>query len=261
MRSPVSEHRSTDVRSALDGQVVLATGATRGIGLAVARAVAGAGACVLMNHRGDPQRAQPALEEVRSIHPGAALIRADIADPAALAAMFREIKTRFGRLDGLVQNAGITADGHALMMGDEKWQRVIDTNLTGAFACCRAAGRIMIRQRAGAIVAIGSTSGLSAPAGQVNYAASKAGLLAAVRVLAKELGPSNVRVNAVVPGFVETAMTHAMPSALLDSYVEHIPLRRVGQPDEVADLVRFLLSDQSRYITGASLVIDGGLTC
>jgi 3-oxoacyl-[acyl-carrier protein] reductase len=247
--------------SDLIGKIVLVTGAIRGIGLAVSRTLAEAGACVLMNHRGDPQRAQPALEEVRAIQPAATLVEGDIADPAQVAAMFRRIAADFGRLDGLVQNAGITADGHALMMGEEKWQRVIDTNLTGAFACCRAAGRMMIRQRCGAIVAIGSTSGLSAPAGQVNYAASKAGLLAAVRVLAKELGPSNVRVNAVVPGFVETAMTNAMPSGTLDSYVEHIPLRRVGQPAEVADLVRFLLSDRSRYITGASLVIDGGLTC
>ena len=166
--------------------------------------------------------------------------------------MFRHVQQSFGRLDGAGAERGITADGYALMMGDEKWQRVIDTNLSGAFACLRAASRMMTRQRSGAIVAVASTSGLSAPAGQVNYAASKAGLLATVRVLAKELGPSNVRVNAVVPGFVETAMTRAMPAGQLEEYLEHIPLRRIGQPEEVADLVLFLLSAQSRYITGAS---------
>ena len=247
--------------SGLDGQVVLVTGASRGIGLGIACGLAKAGAQVVMNYRSDAQRAEEALEHVRALSPTATLFQADIAVPKDVTAMFRHIQQTYGRLDGLVQNAGITADGYALMMGDEKWQRVIDTNLSGAFACLRAAGRMMTRQRSGAIVAVASTSAVSAPAGQANYAASKAGLLATVRVLAKELGPSNIRVNGVVPGFVETAMTRAMPAGRLNEYLEHIPLRRIGQPEEVADLVLFLLSAESRYITGASLVIDGGMTC
>ena len=148
------------------------------------------------------------------------------------------------------------------MMGDAKWRSVLDTNLTGAFLCCRAAGRMMVRQKSGAIVAIASTSGLNAPAGQANYAASKAGLLALTRVLAKELGGHGVRVNAVVPGFVDTAMTRSMPRTELDAHLARVPLRRIGQPREVASVVRFLLSaEAAAYITGTAVVVDGGMTC
>jgi 3-oxoacyl-[acyl-carrier protein] reductase len=134
-------------------------------------------------------------------------------------------------------------------MGEQKWRTVVDTNLTGSFLVCRAAARVMASQRSGAIVAVASTSGVNAPEGQANYAASKAGLLALVRVLAKELGSYGVRVNAVLPGFVDTAMTRSMP------------LGRIGAPGDVAPVVRFLLSAEAAYVTGASVVIDGGLTC
>lgn len=245
----------------MQDRIALVTGATRGIGLAVATDLAAAGATVLMNYRQDAEQAKHALDAVRAINPTAELVQADIAEASDVDRMFRMVRAEHGRLDALVCNAGIASDGFAVMMGEAKWRKVLDTNLTGSFLCCRAAGRLMVRRKAGAIVAVASTSGLSAPAGQANYAASKAGLLAMVRVLAKELGSYGVRVNAVVPGFVDTAMTRAMPQDQLARHLEHIPLGRVGQGDDIAPAVRFLLSDEAAYLTGATVVIDGGLTC
>lgn len=246
----------------LDGQIALVTGATKGIGLAVATDLAAAGATVLLNYRRDVERAKEALELVAAHQPDAALVQGDVANPADVTRMFAQVRADYGRLDALVNNAGIAADGYALMMGDEKWRSVLDTNLTGAFLCCRAAGRLMARQKRGAIVAVASTSGINAPAGQANYAASKAGLLALVRVMAKELGGYGVRVNAVIPGFVDTAMTRVMPRAELDGHLARVPLQRIGQPEDVAPVVRFLLSDQmSGYVTGTTVVVDGGMTC
>lgn len=247
--------------TAMRGRVALVTGATKGIGLAVAADLAAAGATVLMNYRRDGEQAKQALDTVRAIHPDAELVQGDIAVPSDVERMFREVRGAHGRLDALVCNAGVAADGFAMMMGDAKWRRVLDTNLTGTFLCCRAAGRLMVRRRAGAIVVVASTSAVTAPAGQANYAASKAGMLAMVRVLAKELGGYGVRANAVLPGFVDTAMTRAMPQDQLTGHLAHVPLGRVGQVGEIAPTVRFLLSDEASYVTGAALVVDGGLTC
>jgi 3-oxoacyl-[acyl-carrier protein] reductase len=246
--------------TSFDGQVALITGATKGIGLAIATDLAAAGAKVLLNYRRDAEQAKDALAAVQELNPDAELVQGDVADPSDVDRLFRQVRADHGRLDMFVNNAGIAADGYAVMMGEAKWRKVIDTNLTGAFLCCRAAGRLMVSQRRGAIVAVSSTSGLNAPAGQANYAASKAGLLALVRVLAKELGGYGVRVNAVVPGFVDTAMTRVMPQQQLEDYVSHIPLGRIGQPADVAPAVRFLLSGETAgYITGTSVLVDGGL--
>jgi 3-oxoacyl-[acyl-carrier protein] reductase len=257
----MSERESTQrERAQFDGKIALVTGATKGIGLAVATDLAAAGAKVLLNYRRDTEQAKQALAEVQELNAEAELVQADVADAADVDRMFRQVRADHGRLDMFVSNAGITADGYAVMMGEAKWRKVIDTNLPGAFLCCRAAARLMVGQRRGAIVAVASTSGLNAPAGQANYAASKAGLLSLVRVLAKELGGRGVRVNAVVPGFVDTAMTRAMPQHQLDEYVSHIPLGRIGQPVDVAPAVRFLLSNETAaYITGTAVLVDGGL--
>ena len=242
-------------------QVALITGATKGIGLAVATELARAGATVLLNYRGNAERAKEALAAVSEHQPDATLIQGDVTDSEDVNRMFAQIRSDHGRLDAFVNNAGIAADGYAVMMGEAKWREVLDTNLTAAFLCCRAAARLMVSRKQGAIVAVGSTSGLVAPAGQANYAASKAGLLAMIRVLAKELGGYGVRVNAVVPGFVDTAMTRSMPREELDEHLGRVPLQRIGQPDDVAPVVRFLLSDEARYVTGTAVVVDGGLTC
>jgi 3-oxoacyl-[acyl-carrier protein] reductase len=245
----------------LTGQIALVTGATKGIGHAIAVDLARAGATVLMNYRRDDEKAKEALKVVAE-HGAAALVQGDIADAGDVTRMFAGIRREYGRLDALVNNAGITADGFALMMGDAKWRSVIDTNLTGAFLCCRAAGRLMVQQKSGAIVAVASTSGINAPAGQANYAASKAGLLAMVRVLAKEMGGYGVRVNSVIPGFVDTAMTRAMPRAELDAHLGRVPLGRIGRPEDVASVVRVLLDPETAgYVTGTSVVVDGGMTC
>lgn len=245
----------------LDGKTALVTGATKGIGLAVATDLASAGATVLINHRQDNVRAKEALAQV-SAHGDAALIRGDVTEADDVNRMFAQIRSDYGRLDAMVSNAGVASDGYAVMMGDAKWRSVLDTNLSGGFMCMRAAGRLMVRQKQGAIVALASTSGVSAPPGQANYAASKAGLLAVMRVLAKELGGYGVRVNAVVPGFVDTAMTRTMPQQELQGHLGRVPLQRIGTPEEVASATRFLLCDEvASYVTGTSVVVDGGMTC
>ncbi|MEU5432021.1 3-oxoacyl-ACP reductase family protein [Streptomyces sp. NPDC020719] len=245
--------------SEFEGRVALVTGATKGIGLAVATDLARAGATVVLNHRSNPDQAQKALHTVRAVRPDAELLQGDIARPEDVDRMFRHLRQHHGRLDLLVNNAGVTQDGYAVMMGDAKWNKVIETNLTGAFLCCRAAGRMMASRRSGAIVTVGSTSALNPPPGQANYAASKAGALAMVKAMAKELGGYGVRVNAVVPGFVDTAMTRQMPAERLEESLRGVPLGRIGRPEEVSSAVRFLLSDAAAYITGTSLVVDGGL--
>ncbi|GAA1428042.1 3-oxoacyl-[acyl-carrier-protein] reductase [Microlunatus lacustris] len=244
-----------------EAPVAMVTGGTKGIGLAISEHLARTGHTVVMNYRSDESQAAAALAQVRALHPGAELLRADVSEPDQVDAMFRTVRTEFGTLDHFVSNAGITADGFAVMMSHSKWGAVVDTNLTGAFACLRAAARTMAARRSGSLVAVASTSAVNAPAGQANYAASKAGLVAAVRVLAKELGPYGVRANAVLPGFVDTGMTRTMPEKDLNRYLAGVPLGRIGTCADVAPTVAFLLSDAAAYITGSTVVVDGGLTC
>ncbi len=224
--------------SAPEGAVALVTGGTRGIGASIA------------------QRLKADGYKVATLGRSGGDVQADVADPAAVQAAFDEVRERFGPVLILVNNAGVTADGLAIRMPDDDWARVIDTNLNGAFNCTKRGLEDMLKARWGRIVNVSSVSAERANSGQANYAASKAGLLGFTRVVAKEMGKRNITSNAVTPGFIETEMTAELPAKELAAA---IPAARIGQPEEVAAAVSFLVSDQAAYINGATLAVDGGL--
>ncbi|GAV31269.1 MAG: 3-oxoacyl-[acyl-carrier-protein] reductase [Anaerosomatales bacterium] len=246
----------------LEGTVALVTGANRGIGAAIAYRLGTLGATVALNVRGDASGAQSVIDRLAAEgHAGAhGIVSADVSDSAAVERMVAEVVEQHGRLDVVVNNAGITRDGLAVRMSDEDWGAVIGTNLSGAFFVSRAAAKTMMRQRSGSIVMISSVVGLVGNAGQANYAAAKAGLLGLTRSLARELAPRNVRVNAVAPGFIATDMTAALPEPVKEAALASIALKRFGEPEDVADAVAFLASDAAKYITGQVIAVDGGMT-
>jgi 3-oxoacyl-[acyl-carrier protein] reductase len=226
---------------------VLVTGGNRGIGLAIARALAADGDAVTVTYRsGEPPE-------------GLAGVRCDVTDTASVDAAFTEVEARQGPVEVLVANAGITKDQLLLRMSDEEWDAVVQTNLAGTFRTLRRASKGMIRLRRGRIVLISSVVGLYGSPGQVNYAASKAGLVGIARSVARELGARGITANVVAPGFIETDMTAALPQDRRDAYVAAIPAGRFGAVDDVAAAVRFLASDAAAYVNGAVLPVDGGL--
>jgi 3-oxoacyl-[acyl-carrier protein] reductase len=235
----------------------LVTGASRGIGAAIAKALAREGWPVGVNYRSDSEAADAVVEEITSAGGRATALRGDVSDPETADALFKALEEEFGPVLVLVNNAGITADGLAPMIDDDDWNSVIDTNLSAAFRLTRRALRPMIRNRYGRVVNIASiVGGVRGNAGQANYAASKAGLVAMTRTVAAEVARRGVTVNAVAPGLIETGMSEDIAENLL----EHVPARRAGTPDEVAECVRFLASDGAAYVTGVCLTVDGGLT-
>ncbi len=230
------------------------TGGARGIGAAVSRELAGAGARVAINYRSGAEAATAVAAEI-----GGVAVQADVADAAQVATLVEQVEAELGPLDILVANAGVTRDTLIIRMSDEEWSDVIETNLRGVFNCCRAVARGMLKRRSGSIVTLTSVVGLHGNAGQTNYAASKAGIVGLTKSLAKELGSRGVRVNAVAPGYIETELTTVLPDELKQLILDDTPLARLGDPADVAGCVRFLCSDEARFVTGAVLQVDGGL--
>jgi 3-oxoacyl-[acyl-carrier protein] reductase len=242
----------------LENRITVVTGATRGIGEAIALEAARNGSDVALLGRNE-ELLTGVRGRIEAMERRAIAIKTDVADRASVEEAFKQVLQKFGKIDFLVNNAGITRDNLLLMMKAEEWNDVLQTNLYGVFHCSKEVLRPMMKKRYGKIVNITSIAGITGNAGQTNYAASKAGVIGFTKSLAKEMGKRNICVNAVAPGMIETEMTGSLPEELKKQYMESIPLGRFGKASEVAALVVFLLSSAGDYITGQVLAIDGGL--
>ncbi|SFB19883.1 3-oxoacyl-[acyl-carrier-protein] reductase [Lentibacillus halodurans] len=243
----------------LKGKNALVTGASRGIGRAIALELAKQGANVAVNYSGSEDRAQSVVEEVRQKGVESFKIQANVADEQESKAMVKQVVSDFGSLDILVNNAGINRDNLLMRMKEDEFDQVIDTNLKGVFQCTKAVSRQMMKQKGGRIVNVSSVVGVSGNAGQANYTAAKAGVIGLTKSTAKEFASRNILVNAVAPGFISTDMTDALTEEQKEGMLSLIPLEKLGEPEDVARVVRFLASDDANYITGQTIHIDGGM--
>lgn len=241
------------------GRVFAVTGGSRGIGRAIAQRLAADGAHVAFTYSTDSASAERVLESIKERGGSAEALPLDVSRFEDTQTFFRDLADRHGRIDGLVNNAGITADNLLLRMKEEQWDRVLDVNLKGVFHCTRAAVRSMVKARGGRIVNITSVVAVTGNAGQSNYAASKAGIMGFTRAVALELASRAITVNAVAPGFIDTEMTRGLPENVREDLLARVPLGRLGQAEEVAALVSFLLLDEAAYITGQVIHVNGGL--
>ena len=243
----------------LNGKIAVVTGASRGIGKAIAIKLAGLGATVVINYNGSAQKAEEVKQKIIAEGGRAETMQCNVADYDACEAFFKAVIEQFGRIDILVNNAGITKDGLIMRMSEEEFSSVVDVNLKGTFHCIRFASRQMMKQRSGRIINMSSVVGISGNAGQINYAASKAGVIGMTKSAAKELASRGITVNAIAPGYIETDMTNVLSDKVKEETLKQIPLGRMGQTEDIAAAAAFLASDEAGYITGQVLAVDGGM--
>lgn len=243
----------------LKGNCAVVTGATKGIGRAIALKLASLGADIVINYRSSIEEAEDLKQEIENLGVKTLLVKADVSVAEEAESLINEAKKCFGKVDILVNNAGIVKDNLILRMKMEDFNKVIDVNLKGTFNCLKYVSPIMLRQKSGKIINISSVVGIVGNAGQVNYAASKAGVIGMTKSLAKELGSRGIQVNAVAPGYINTAMTECFNEKIKDEMLKVIPLKKFGEPEDVAKVVGFLASDDADYITGQVIHVDGGM--
>lgn len=243
----------------LTNKVALVTGASRGIGSEIAKTLAKEGAFVIINYNGSKERAGETAKEIQKAGGKAVIYGCDVSDFTACGEMIQSVIKECGHLDILVNNAGITRDGLIMKMSEEDFDKVLSTNLKGAFHTIRHASRQFLKQRAGSIINISSVSGVMGNAGQANYSASKAGIIGLTKSVARELAARGITCNAIAPGFIETEMTEAMPEQAKQAVISRIPLQRTGKPADIAEMAAFLASEKAAYITGQVISVDGGM--
>jgi 3-oxoacyl-[acyl-carrier protein] reductase len=242
-----------------DSKIAIVTGGTRGIGLAIATRLANDGYDLMVSYRGDAEKAAEAETRLNETGRAIKLFAGDLSNADSAGSLIEETMSTYGRIDALVNNAGITRDTLIMRMSEDDWDAVLSTNLKSAFLLSKAAIRPMLRQRSGRIINITSVVGLVGNAGQANYAAAKAGLIGLTKTLAKEVGSRGITVNAVAPGFIDTRLTEVIPGEMKDMLLKQTPLGRFGQPEDVSGAVAFLASEDASFITGHVLTVDGGL--
>lgn len=240
-------------------KVALVTGASRGIGKEIALQLAKSGADLVLNYAGNRQKAEDVKQEIESYGRKAILVQGDVSQSEDVKRLFDETVSAFGKLDILVNNAGITRDALLLRMKEQDWDDVVNTNLKGVFLCSQQAAKIMMKQRSGRIINISSVVGLLGNPGQVNYVATKSGVIGMTKTMAKELSSRGITVNAVAPGFIQTDMTDELNQQVKEELQKQIPLGALGKPEDVAHAVTFLASDEAKYITGQTISVDGGM--
>ncbi len=243
----------------LTGKIAVVTGASRGIGRAIALKLASKGAAVIVNYNGSEEKALEVKHEIEAQGGRAAISQCDVSDFEKCEAFITSVIKEYGQIDILVNNAGITRDGLLMKMSEEDFDKVVDTNLKGAFNTIRFASRQMLKQRKGRIINMASVVGVTGNAGQANYAASKAGIIGLTKAAARELASRGVTVNAIAPGFIETDMTNALPEKVKEATISQIPLGKFGKAEHVAAAAAFLASEEAEYITGQVLCVDGGM--
>ena len=243
----------------LTGKCAVVTGASRGIGRAIALELASLGARVVVNYSGSADKAQEVVEEIKANGGEAIAVQANVANGESVQQLMQNALQAYGSIDILVNNAGITRDNLIMRMKDDEWDDVLNTNLKGVFLCTKAVSRQMMKQRAGRIINISSIVGVVGNAGQANYVAAKAGVIGLTKTTAQELASRNILVNAIAPGFITTEMTDSLPEELKQTMLKQIPLAKLGQPEDIAKAVAFFASDSANYITGQTLQVDGGM--